>query len=116
MNMQTEVLTQERRSVMESYNKLRRAETQRHLGGCAFAAWIISAIGLLPGAAPGALIIVPPGLNPGDKYRLVFVTSTTSGAQSSGIGNFNAFVTASAELAALGTTWSAIASTPATHA
>ena len=38
-------------------------------------------------------IIVPPGLNPGDKYRLVFVTSTTTDATSPDISYYNSFVT-----------------------
>ena len=68
-------------------------------------------------AAP---ITVPVGLNPGDTYRLAFVTSTTRDATSSDIADYNAFVTAAAisvpELAALGTTWRAIASTASVDA
>lgn len=60
-------------------------------------------------------VTVPAGLNPGDTYRLAFVTSTTRDAKSSDIADYNAFVTAAANmsplLAALGTTWTAIAST-----
>jgi len=67
---------------------------------------------LVSSAAP---ITVPTGLNPGDQYRLVFVTSTTRDATSSDIEDYNAFVTSVAnsvpELAALGTTWHAIGST-----
>jgi len=58
---------------------------------------------------------VPLGLNPGDQYRLAFVTSTTRDATSSNINDYNAFVTAAAnavpELSALNTTWTAIVST-----
>jgi hypothetical protein len=68
-----------------------------------------------PLAASAAPITVPSGLNPGDQYRLAFVTSTTRDATSPNIADYNAFVTTAAnsvpELAALGTTWSAIAST-----
>ena len=60
-------------------------------------------------------ITVPSGLNPGDQYRLAFVTSTTRDATSSDIADYNSFVTTAANsvpaLAALGTTWTAIAST-----
>ncbi len=60
-------------------------------------------------------VTVPTGLNLGDQYRLAFVTSTVHDAQSSDIADYNAFVTAAAtavsELAALGTTWTAIGST-----
>ena len=77
-------------------------------------AWLLVAPA---GAAP---IVVPTGLNPGDPYRLVFVTSTGRSAFSSDIADYNAFVTAAAnavpELLALGTTWTAIASTPSVDA
>ncbi len=67
---------------------------------------------LISSAAP---ITVPTDLNPGDTYRLVFVTSTERDAMSSDIADYNAFVTAAAnsvpELLALGTTWKAIGST-----
>lgn len=58
---------------------------------------------------------VPAGLNPGEQYRLVFATSTTTTATSSDINYYNNFVTSVADsvpqLGALGTTWTAIAST-----
>jgi len=38
------------------------------------------------------IVTVPPGLNPGDPYRLVFVTSTTRDALSSAIADYNSFV------------------------
>lgn len=60
-------------------------------------------------------ITVPPDLQPGDQYRLVFVTSGTIDGTSTDISVYNNFVTNAANsdpaLAALGTTWSAIAST-----
>ena len=70
---------------------------------------------------PGSIYAVPPQLNPGDLYRLVFVTSTetygwagaTAGAFAN-IGQYNAFATTTATavpaLNALGTTWNAIVS------
>ena len=68
-----------------------------------------------PSSSVAAPITLPPGLNSGDQYRLVFVTSATTDALSSDIADYNAFVTAAAsavpELAALGTTWAAIGST-----
>ena len=70
---------------------------------------------LAPLAASAAPITAPTGLNPGDQYRLAFVTSTTTQAFSTNIADYNAFVTTAAnsvpELFALGTTWSAIGST-----
>jgi PEP-CTERM motif len=68
-----------------------------------------------PLTASAAVITVPTGLNPGDHYRLAFVTSTTRDATSADIADYNAFVAdaanAAPELLALGTTWTAIAST-----
>ncbi len=62
-----------------------------------------------------AITVVPTGLNPGDQYRLAFLTSMTRDAFSLNIADYNAFVTgvanSVAELAALGTTWTAIGST-----
>ena len=40
---------------------------------------------------------VPPGLSPGDPYRLAFVTSTTRNALSSSIAVYNTFVTGVAD-------------------
>lgn len=61
------------------------------------------------------LITVPPDLNPGDQYRLVFVTDGERDATSTDINVYNAFVNDAAlaipELAALNTNWKAIAST-----
>ena len=74
----------------------------------------------LGGEAAAVPITVPSGLSPGDQYRLAFVTSTTRDSLSADIADYNAFVTAAAnsvpELLALGTTWTAIASTPAVDA
>jgi hypothetical protein len=65
-------------------------------------------------------ITVPPGLAPGDPYRLVFVTSVPIDATSSDIDYYNAFVTAVANsdptLAAMDLTWTAIVSTPTVNA
>jgi hypothetical protein len=65
-------------------------------------------------------ITVPTSLNPGDQYRLAFVTSTTRNATSTNIADYNAFVDGVAELipqlAALGQDWKAIASTSAINA
>ena len=80
----------------------------------------VVALGVVSSAAPAAPIVVPAGLSPGDQYRLVFVTSTITDATSPDIAYYNSFVTAAANtqtaLAALGTTWTAIASTPAADA
>ncbi len=71
---------------------------------------------VVPLRSSAAPITVPTNLSVGDKYRLVFMTSTARDATSSNIADYNAFVTAAAtsvpKLAALGTTWTAIASTP----
>jgi len=62
-----------------------------------------------------AALLPPAGLNPGDTYRLVFLTDGTTQAGSDFISTYNAFVQSQAALApalnALGTTWKAIGST-----
>jgi len=79
-------------------------------------------------AAQAALVVVPPGLNPGDQYRLVFVTDSTRNATSTNINDYNNFVTNQVTGSALATqlttagfnlgtiTWKAIGSTSATSA
>ena len=70
---------------------------------------------LISNAAHAIVITAPTGLAPGTQYRLAFVTSTTRNATSTNIADYNAFVTGVAntipQLAALGTTWTAIGST-----
>ncbi len=62
-----------------------------------------------------AAIVVPPSLNPGDKYHLVFVTSTSRNATSTNIADYNAFVQSAADAALIGNTegvlWYAIGGT-----
>src|ERR1035437_9485325 len=59
-------------------------------------------------------------VNPGDLFRLVFVTSTTTVATSPDISYYNSFVTnvadAVPELLALNATWTVIGSTSAVSA
>ncbi len=65
--------------------------------------------------ADAAPITVPTGLNPGDSYRLAFVTRGTTNAASPNITAYNNFVSIVAgtvpELVSLGTTWKVIGST-----
>jgi hypothetical protein len=74
----------------------------------------------VPLAIQGAVITQPAGLNPGDTYHLVFVTSGGRDAMASDITEYDAFVQAEAAmspaLAALGVTWRAIGSTAAVDA
>ena len=60
----------------------------------------------------GAPLIVPPGVHPGDQYRLTFASANSVGLHSTHSSYYNDKVTgwanAAAELAALGTTWTAI--------
>ena len=79
-------------------------------------------------AAQAALVVVPPGLNPGAQYRLVFVTDGTRNATSTNINDYNNFVTNQVTGSTLATqlttagfnlgtiTWKAIGSTSATSA
>lgn len=75
---------------------------------------------LLPATALAVPITVPTSLSVGDQYRLAFVTSSGRDATSSDIADYNSFVTNATlnvpELAALGTTWKAIASTASVDA
>lgn len=75
---------------------------------------------LLGSHAPAAIITNPTGLNPGDPYRLVFITSTGRDAMASDIADYNAFVAGIAaavpQLNVLGTSWTAIASTTSVNA
>ena len=79
---------------------------------------IIFAISTLPLLAEP--VVVPIGLTPGDRYRLAFVTSGTRDATSTLISDYNAFVTAQANLSplllALNTTWRVIGSTLSVNA
>lgn len=66
-----------------------------------------------------AAIFVPSGLNVGDTYHLIFVSSTTRNATSPNVSDYDAHVQAAADAAGIGTgsaigdlTWSAIVSTP----
>lgn len=64
---------------------------------------------------------VPPGLNPGDPYRLVFITAGNRDALSTNIADYNTFVDNAANaggsyLQPLGGTWKAIGSTAAVTA
>jgi hypothetical protein len=95
---------------------------------CAAAAallWI--AIGGTRPAVANLVIATPPGLAPGEEFRIVFVTDGTINATSSNISVYNTFVTNDAIAQAGGgsnvvtyagttLTWSAIASTPSIDA
>jgi hypothetical protein len=74
----------------------------------------LSLVGIAP-RSEAAILTVPTGLGPGDTYRLVFFTGDATTATSTNIGDYNAFVTAEADsvgaLAALGASWSVLAST-----
>lgn len=73
-----------------------------------------------PEAASAAPMTIPSGLNPGDQYRLAFVTSTGHDAMSADVADYNAFAASLANavpaLSALGTTWTVLASTAAVDA
>lgn len=45
------------------------------------------------GAEAGSILLTPPGLNPGDQFRFVFVTSGIRDATSSHIADYDSFVT-----------------------
>ena len=76
--------------------------------------WLLILLGVA-GSVSAAPVTAPTGLSPGEQYRLAFMTSTLSTATATDIATYNTFVTNVAnsvtELADLGTTWTAIAST-----
>lgn len=62
---------------------------------------------------------VPPGLNPGDSYRILVVTQAMRDATSANIADYDAFVqadVAASPLASISTNWRALASTPGVEA
>ena len=82
---------------------------------------VLAAFASIIGVASGSTVVtVPPGLNPGDHYRLVFITTDFTNATSTDIATYNSFVTTEAmsnpALAALNTVWSVIGSTETTDA
>ena len=67
-------------------------------------------------ACAQGLDVIPPGLQPGDQYRILIVTDGARDALSSDIADYDAFVAADAAavpaLAGLATNWRALAGTP----
>ena len=93
-----------------------KSRVKRVLAG--FVLWgLLSIIG--SGALAG-VVTLPPQLQPGDQYRLVFVTNGTRNASSQDIEVYNTFVQnqalLSAELAGLGINWHVIGSTLSVNA
>ena len=76
---------------------------------------LVGAVLGVTASVASAAIVVPPSLSPGDKYHLVFVTSTTRNATSTNIADYNSFVQAAADAAGIGSgdgvDWFAIGST-----
>lgn len=83
--------------------------------------FLVVTILLVSGQVNADIVTVPPGLDPGDEYRLVFITKDkTFTATSPNIGDYDAWVTSQADtqaaLVALGTTWRVIGSTASVSA
>jgi hypothetical protein len=80
----------------------------------------LAAVVFAANAASAEITTVPPGLNAGDQYRLVFITNDKTTALSSNIADYDAFVTSQANsstlLASLLTNWRVIGSTSAVSA
>jgi hypothetical protein len=78
-------------------------------------------LGISSASASAATFIQPPDLNPGDLFRIIFVTSTTRDATSTNIADYDTFVnnTANANgsaLQGLGLNWLSVASVTGTSA
>ena len=76
---------------------------------CAFILAVLS-------TSVNASLVVPAGLSPGDKYHVIFVSSTTRDATSSDIADYDAHVQAAEDAAGIGNTiglngWLAVGST-----
>ena len=75
---------------------------------------------MMGSAAAGTIFTVPPGLAPGQQYRLIFYTAGTRDGSSINIADYNTFVTnqanTNATLTGLGTSWMAVASTATVNA
>jgi hypothetical protein len=81
--------------------------------------WALAlALGLGAASSARASVTPPIGLNVGDTYRIVFVTSTTLDATSTNIADYNAHVTAAAAAMGFGPSifWAALASTQTVNA
>jgi len=67
-------------------------------------------------SSKAAIVTVPTGLNPGDQYRLTFVTTIVTDALSSDIDDYNTIVQDSVnavpQLSILDASWRAVAATP----
>lgn len=83
-------------------------------------ACVATALVVLATHAQASPILIPAGLNPGDTYRIIFVTTTKTAATSNNINTYNNLVSAEAAadtgLNGLGTTWAALASTASVNA
>jgi len=95
---------------------MNRSSLLRRLPGALF----MLVIGLfVVGSARAALTLIPGGLNPGDQFRVAFVTSGGRNSTSAIIGDYDQFVSNLALAAGINTyfgdavTWQAIVSTPA---
>ncbi len=70
---------------------------------------------LLISTSVNAALVTPAGLNPGDKYHVIFVTSNATGPMSSNIADYDAFVQSAADAAGIGSTlslsWRVVGST-----
>lgn len=82
---------------------------------------LVTLILFLFSAHSNAALLAPSGLNAGDKFHYIFVTSGTTDAYSADISTYNAFVQATAESVGIGsdiglTDWRALGSTPTINA
>lgn len=78
------------------------------------ASFLLTILVAIPFGSQASIVTVPTGLQPGDVYRLVFVTSGSTAATSTSISTYDSFVTSAANavsaLSGLNATWLAIAS------
>jgi hypothetical protein len=79
----------------------------------------LAVLSLMSGSAQAVDLATPSGLNPGDKFRYIFLTTGTTTAASTDIATYDAFVTAQAGTTTYQgspVTWRAIGSTATVNA
>ena len=99
---------------MQTHSSDQRRSKGQRIGPMAAKATRVSLIALAAVVGQGfteaqAQTIVPTDLNPGDQYRLAFVSSTTRNATSNNIADYNSFVDGLGDTA-IASDWRAIVS------
>ena len=109
------------RGPLRNHNTNEPKANTNHLYGLSPVFKVVSHYSLTETDVPSDWTLVPDGLNTGDSFRLLFITSTTRDASSKKIADYNAFVQTAAaaghaHIQAYSDTFQAVASTKDTDA